>query len=188
MSQQELLKYVVAILEAAGIPYMLTGSTVSSLQGFPRTTHDIDIVVGLRPAAVPPLLAAFPRPKFYLEEEAIRDGIARGTMFNAIDSEGGDTIDFWPLKPDAFDQSSFRRRIQESALGISMYVSQPEDTILSKLRCAKMSGGSEKQIADCIGVYELNHTALDQDYLDQWADELRVRDLLDRVRKSARIT
>ena len=45
MSQPELLKRVVQALDAAGIDYMVTGSIVSSLQGEPRATHDIDIVI-----------------------------------------------------------------------------------------------------------------------------------------------
>ncbi len=45
MSQQELLIKLLESLEQAGIDYMLTGSVVSSLQGEPRSTHDIDIVV-----------------------------------------------------------------------------------------------------------------------------------------------
>ena len=52
MSQQKLLKLVVETLDSAGIEYMLTGSVVSSLQGKPRSTHDIDIVVAVkRPSA-----------------------------------------------------------------------------------------------------------------------------------------
>ncbi len=42
MSQQELLINAVRALENAHIDYMLTGSVVSSLQGEPRSTHDID--------------------------------------------------------------------------------------------------------------------------------------------------
>jgi hypothetical protein len=48
MSQPELLKGVVTRLDEAGIEYMLTGSIVSSLQGEPRATHDIDIVIAVR--------------------------------------------------------------------------------------------------------------------------------------------
>jgi hypothetical protein len=185
MSQQELLRYAVAVLEAADIPYMITGSTVSSLQGQPRTTHDIDIVVGIDRSAIPALLAAFQSPRFYLEESAIRDAIATSSMFNVIDSEGGDKIDFWLLKSKSFDQFSFQRRYQETGAGTKMYVSQPEDTILGKLHWAKISGGSEKQIADCVGVYEVNATNLDMEYLKRWAEQLGVTDLLARVERQA---
>jgi hypothetical protein len=185
MSQQELLKYLAATLEAAGIPYMITGSTVSSLQGHPRSTHDIDVVVGLRPSAVSSLLAGFAPPKFYLDEDAIRDGIKTCTMFNAIDTEGGDKVDFWPLKPEAFHQTAFRRRIQQRAFGMLVYVSQPDDTILAKLWWAKEYGGSEKQIADCAGVYEVNYKNLHMEYLQEWAKELGVSDFLSQVQKKA---
>jgi len=43
MSQQELLAKVVGTLDGAGIDYMTTGSIVSSLQGEPRATHDVDM-------------------------------------------------------------------------------------------------------------------------------------------------
>lgn len=45
MSQSDLLKKIVGILAAREIPYMLTGSLVSSIQGEPRSTHDIDIII-----------------------------------------------------------------------------------------------------------------------------------------------
>ena len=40
MVEQELLVKLVRTLESSNIPYMLTGSYVSSLQGQPRSTHD----------------------------------------------------------------------------------------------------------------------------------------------------
>jgi predicted nucleotidyltransferase len=45
MSQQALLRRVVRALDGAGVPHMLTGSLASSLQGEPRATHDIDLVI-----------------------------------------------------------------------------------------------------------------------------------------------
>ena len=64
MSQRELLIYVANALESAGIPYMVTGSTVSSLQGVPRSTHDIDVVIGMPPSKIAQILAAFPEERF----------------------------------------------------------------------------------------------------------------------------
>lgn len=53
MSQQELLAKVVHTLEQLEIEYMVTGSIVSSMQGDPRSTHDIDIVVNLPQSKAP---------------------------------------------------------------------------------------------------------------------------------------
>ena len=172
-------------LEAAQIPYMVTGSTVSSLQGQPRSTQDIDVVVDLEPSKIPAVIAAFSEPRFYVQESAVREAIFAHSMFNIIDNEGGDKVDFWMLSAEAFDQSSFRRRRQEVGAGVTMYVSQPEDTILSKLRWAKLSGGSEKQLGDCIAVYEVNFPQLGLDYLKRWSLELGVEELFARVQREA---
>jgi hypothetical protein len=47
MAQQDLLSKVVQALDRSGSAYMLTGSFASSMQGEPRLSHDIDLVVDL---------------------------------------------------------------------------------------------------------------------------------------------
>lgn len=68
MSQQKLLKKVIQVLNETGIEYMVTGSVVSSLQGEPRTTHDIDIVVVIQKNTTKKMVDYFPPPDFYLDE------------------------------------------------------------------------------------------------------------------------
>jgi predicted nucleotidyltransferase len=58
MSQQELLKKIIQALDQAEIPYMITGSIVSSLQGEPRSTHDIDILIAMQKSKTQILLGA----------------------------------------------------------------------------------------------------------------------------------
>lgn len=188
MSQQDLLKRVVAQLDEAGIEYMLTGSVVSSLQGEPRATHDIDVVISIRESAgdaTAALKAAFPEPEFYLDEDAARAAIAERGMFNLIETREGGKVDFWLLTDDAFDQSRFTRRYVEEFEGARLAVSRPEDTILMKLKWATASGGSEKQFVDALRVYEVQHGRLDQPYLDAWAARLAVTALLSRLRAEA---
>src|SRR5687768_2944957 len=105
MSQQELVKLVIEVLEKAGIEYMVTGSIVSSLQGEPRSTHDVDIVIGLSAGQIPSLLHAFSSAEFYLSEEAIRDALRNSSMFNLLSLTDGEKVDFWLLTDDPFDQS-----------------------------------------------------------------------------------
>ena len=145
MSQQELLKKVIQTLNKARIQYMLTGSVASSLQGQPRATHDIDMVITVEKLNAHELAEAFPSPDFYLDEKSILEAINGQTMFNLIESQSGDKVDFWILSNEAFDRSRFSRRYIEKFMGIEMYVSSPEDTILAKLRWSKLCGGSEKQ-------------------------------------------
>jgi hypothetical protein len=175
-------------LEAAGIEYMLTGSLASSLQGEPRATHDIDIVIAVRTspgAAAATFKVSFPEPDFYLDEEAAQRAIAHREMFNLIETSEGDKVDFWLLTDEAFDQARFARRYLEQFEGIRLRVSTAEDTILMKLKWAVLSGGSEKQFVDALRVYEVQYAQLDQAYLDSWAPRLGVTDLLTRLRVEA---
>jgi hypothetical protein len=185
MSEQGLLTRVVTALVSTGVDYMLSGSLASSLQGEPRATHDIDLVVALRPADVPIVAAALSGPSVYLDERAMDEAVRRRSMFNLIDSASGDTVDFWLLRDDPFDRERFARRIEVDALGLRLKVSSPEDRILMKLRWAVQAGGSEKQVDDAVGVYEFQGDLLDEAYLDHWARTLEVTALLGEVRSRA---
>ena len=116
MSQQELLKKVFQILEDIRVEYMMTGSTASSLQGEPRSTHDIDIVVSIQKSAVNALVAAFPPPDFYLDRNSVIDAIDRQGTFSLIDSKEGNRVDFWILTGEPFDKSRFSRKYIEEVM------------------------------------------------------------------------
>ncbi len=75
MSQQELLKKVIQVLELTGIPYMITGSIASSLQGEPRSTLGIDILIVIQKAKANELSRAFQEPDFYLDKHSLLDAI-----------------------------------------------------------------------------------------------------------------
>ncbi|MGQ0814375.1 MAG: hypothetical protein ACT4O1_07900 [Gemmatimonadota bacterium] len=185
MSQQDLLKLVVGALERAGIDYMITGSVASSLHGEPRSTHDLDVVIEIEEKNLAALLSAFPRPEFYLAETAAREAIRTGGMFNVIDVAEGDKVDFWMLTRDPFDLSRFTRKVEEKVFGTRIKVSSPEDTILAKLRWARLAGGSETAFMDALRVYEVQAEVLDLPYIEAWAQRLGVADLWERIRSEA---
>lgn len=188
MSQPELLKKVIQVLEADGIEYMITGSIVSSLQGEPRSTHDIDILINIQLQSASKLARAFPPPNFYLDEEAILEAINQQSMFNLIDITTGDKVDFWILTQEPFDQSRFARRYIEVLSDFNLQVSSPEDTILAKLRWAELAGGSEKQFTDALRIYEIQFERLDMTYLKQWVKRLMVDELWKRLVDEAEVT
>jgi hypothetical protein len=134
MSQQELLKRIIQILNDLQIEYMVTGSVTSSLQGEPRSTHDLDLVVDLTKAAADRLHEAFPPSDYYVSEQAIQEALARRTTFNVVDLISGDKVLFWILTDEPFDRSRFARRRIVEVLGLRFLVSAPENTILMKLR------------------------------------------------------
>ena len=181
MSQQELLKKVVQVLDKAKIDYMVTGSIASSLQGEPRATHDIDLIVNIQPADVRVIVGSFQPPDYYLDEDAAVEAIQRKTMFNLIDINNGDKVDFWILTEEPFDQSRFARRYVEQTGDIEFEVSRPEDTILAKLRWAALSGGSEKQFTDALRVYEVQFGELDVSYIERWIHQLALESFWKRL-------
>lgn len=187
MSQQELLKKVIETLDQSGIDHMITGSVASSLQGEPRSTHDVDVVIAIQEADIEHLVGAFPPPRYYLDAESIREAISHGSMFNLIDVVEGDKVDFWILTNQPFDQSRFARKYAEEVMGMRLKVSSPEDTILAKLQWAVKSGGSEKQFTDALRVFEVQHGILDLRYLNEWAGILAVEDLWNRLQDEAEI-
>lgn len=175
MSQSELLNYALGLLNANEIPYMVTGSVVSSLQGEPRLTHDIDIVIVLHSRFAYAFAEAFPTNVFYVNKESVKDAIVRQSMFNVIDSTSGNKVDFWILTQSEYDQVRFGRRQKVKVSGIEdFYVTRPEDTILSKLLWAKMAGGSQKQLIDATRVYELQYEKLDIKHIEEWVQKLEL--------------
>jgi hypothetical protein len=181
MSQPEILSTVVRARDRAGIKHMLTGSLVTSMQGVPRSTHDIDIVVAMRPEDIPAVAGAFAAPEFYLSEQAMRQAIASGGMFNLIETRSGDKVDFWLLTDDPFDTSRFARRVRDAFGDLDLWVSSPEDTILMKLRWATDSPGSVRHFNDALMVYEVQSGNLDLAYIESWATRLGVDPLWRRL-------
>ncbi len=175
MLQQRLLEKVTAFLNSNNIGYMVTGSIVSSIQGEPRNTHDIDIVIELKTENIISLLNEFTAPHYYISKNSIEEAIVKKGMFNIINTEEGDKIDFWLLSDEDFDSSRFSRKIEVQFQKLKFFVSTPEDTILAKLRWAKLSGGSEKQMTDAVRVYEINYKNLDFDYLKIWVSKLQIQ-------------
>jgi len=188
MSQQELLKQVVAALNSAGIDYMVTGSVASSLHGEPRSSHDIDLLVSVDMTGARKLIETLRPPVYYLDPAAVADAIATKGMFNLIDTETGDKVDFWVLTDEPFDRSRFARKYEEEFMGVRLKAPTPEDTILAKLWWAKQAGGSEKQFGDALRVYELQSGRLDKDYLLDWVGKLGLGPLWKRLREEAEAT
>lgn len=180
------MKRVVSTLDQLGIDYMVTGSIASSLQGEPRSTHDIDIVVNLPRSMAHELAISFLPPDYYLDEAAVAEAIAGRGMVNLIDTVSGDKVDFWLLTDEPFDRSRFARRRHEEIFGMRIAVSAPEDTILMKLRWSRLSGGSEKQFTDAVRVYEVQQGGLDENYLRTWAEKLGLEGDMKRLKDEAR--
>lgn len=162
-------------------------SLASCLQGEPRATHDIDVVIEFDSQHTDDLIAIFPPPRFCLSRLSIEDAIQSAGMFNLLDVDGGEKVDFWLLTDDPFDESRFARRRTDKYADISVVVSSPEDTILAKLRWAEKSGGSEKQFGDALRIFEVQGSTMVIEYLEEWIERLGLQSWWKRLQVEAEI-
>jgi len=175
---------VVRAFEALRIPYFLGGSMASSVHGIYRATADADFVAAVRPHHAEPL-AGMLQPAFYAEPAAIQAAAAAHRSFNVIHLDTMLKVDVFVAEPDPFLAMQLRRRVLQ-AIGpdgaASLYIASPEDTILAKLRWCQDGGGvSDRQWNDVLGVLKVQAPTLDRAYLREWAQELRLTDLLRRA-------
>ncbi len=175
-TELDVLRDAVTRLERAGIPYMLTGSIALSYFAQPRMTRDIDIVVELLGRDAKSVAALF-APDYYVAETDIGTAIATRGMFNVLHLDQVVKVDFIVRKDARYRRHEFGRRQRVRMPGFEAWVVSREDLILSKLAWAKDSG-SELQIRD---VQSLLAGGADRTYLERWAPELSVTELLQKT-------
>jgi hypothetical protein len=184
----EVVQEVVSILSAMAIEYALGGSMASSLLGKPRFTQDADLTVEPFPGKEEAFVARF-GPDYYVSLTAVQQAITKRSSFNIIHVTSGFKVDVFVRKDRPFEQSLMLRR-HRAAIGDrpgeTILVVSPEDIILLKLEWYRIGGGvSDRQWADLLGVLKVQAGKLDEAYLDRWAAELKVEDLLVRARQEA---
>jgi len=178
--QLEFIKEIARRLDSVGIPYMMTGSMALALYARPRMTRDIDLVIECQSPDSETIVSLFERD-CYVDEQEIRDAIASRTMFNIIHNEWIIKADFIVRKNNEYRRLEFDRRRRFTIEGVSIWGVSPEDLILSKLYWAK-DGNSELQREDVRAMLQTAHD-LDWIYLEQWAEDLRVQELLSEMRE-----
>jgi len=179
---------VTDVFEQLGVAYVIGGSLASTLYGMVRTTQDSDIVAEMRREHLQPFVAAL-QAEFYVDEEMIADAIQHNSSFNIIHRETMFKVDVFIPCPRPFLQSQLARAQRQTftfEANISAKFASPEDTILSKLEWYHLGNEvSERQWRDILGVLKTRAGELDLGYLRQWANELKVNDLLERALKEA---
>lgn len=176
MTERDLLADCLRRLNQLGFPYMLTGSMASNFWGVPRTTHDLDFVVAYEPKSIPRIVAAF-EADFHIDGPAVLNALRPPYMFNAIDRRSALKVDFWTLRPDAFEQGMFARRLPVRLFEEPAWIASAEDTVLHKLYWNRITP-SERQLGDAAGIVAVQGEDLDRDHLKRWARELDVEETL----------
>lgn len=145
---------------------------------------DADLVAELKPEQVSPLVASL-EGEFYIDAKMILDAIQFSSSFNLIHLETMFKVDVFILKQRPFDINQMQRLVSQSvgdSPGEQAYFSTAEDIILAKLDWFRDGGeASERQWRDILGVLDLQSDRLDFEYLQEWAAELGIQDLLQRA-------
>jgi len=183
------LEPVVRAFEILGIAYQIGGSVASSAYGIARATIDVDLVTDMNETHVQPLVERL-RDAYYIDEERVRDAVARRTCFNVIHFESMLKIDVFVMKTRPYDRVAFARvRLEDLGEGEETrrhYVSSPEDVVLNKLDWYRQGGCvSDRQWSDVQGILKVQLTSLDLHYMQRWAVELGLSQLLQQAFQDA---
>jgi hypothetical protein len=173
---------VVDTFEALGVRYRIGGSVASSALGVPRSTLDVDVACELRLVHVVEVSTRL-ASTYYLDEDMIRDAIERQSYCNLIHLATMLKVDLFIRRDRPFEDAAFerlvRRTLDPSPNAREFDLTTPEDIVLHKLEWFRAGGGvSERQWRDAVGVLAVQRGELDWNYLNQWASELGIADLL----------
>lgn len=182
MTQAELLRYLVDVLEELGVEYMIGGSQASMYYGEPRLTRDVDVIVKLQHSRLPAFVDRFPPDEFYLDEKSAREAIDASGQFNIIHPTSGLKIDVY-INPDTpYDRARLARRQRLPLVaGVQAYFARPEDVILYKLLYHRQ-GGSDLHLRDILGIMRVSRSELDEAYVTEWAARLGLAAAWEHVR------
>ncbi|HJS47451.1 MAG TPA: hypothetical protein VJ773_05635 [Gemmatimonadales bacterium] len=173
MSPSELLRTVLAALDASDVPYMLTGSFAAAYHGRPRATQDLDFVVAPTAGRLGELTRRLVGAGFYVDEAAAQDALLHQAQFNAIHPGTGWKVDFIIRKSRPFSRAEFDRRREVRMEGLAFMVASVEDLILAKLEWARL-GGSARQLEDAAALARFHRAELDLAYVRRWASALGI--------------
>jgi hypothetical protein len=172
-------------LESLNVSYYIGGSIASSVYGIARATMDVDLVSELKQEHVKHLVQNL-KKDYFIDEEMIIDAIKNNSSFNIIHLGTMLKIDVFIPKAGFFNKKVFERKRKESISqepnSIQVFLCSAEDTILSKLEWYESGGSvSDRQWKDILGIIKVQDELLDKRYLIKWAEELGVKDLLEKA-------
>jgi hypothetical protein len=178
------------VLDDLGIPYLVGGSFASSVYGTPRATQDVDIVADIAMTHVDPLARAL-GVSFHVDRDMMREAVREQGTFNVLYLPTMFKADVFVLKGDPRSREELKRarteEIETSEGKVHIRFATPEDTLLHKLYWYRLGNEtSDRQWSDVTGMLKVQADSLDYAYLDRWAQQLGVSDLLAKAKKGLR--
>lgn len=172
------LKMVTGKLASENIPYMVTGSIAANFYTIPRMTRDIDIVIDVCESDVEKLVKLFSND-CYINEDSVRKAVQSRKMFNIIHNKGLVKVDFIIKKNIEYRVLEFNRKRTIDFEGERIFITCPEDLVISKLFWSKESE-SEIQARDIKNLLASN-PEMDLDYIEGWLQKLDLLKIYEKV-------
>lgn len=176
LSFQEFLKMILAVLDEAGIDYMIGGAVAVWPWGEPRSTQDIDIVIQLGIEHVNALSKELEKVEIFLPPDIIMENFfeTRGDLpINAIHGASGYKAEMFLVREeDELRKAAFQRRVKIDfgpEVG-DIYIQSPEDLIIYKMLYYSLSHQT-KHIRDIGSIIKTMGEQLDYEYIQRWAAE-----------------
>lgn len=181
LALEDALARLVAVLEIAGVPFMLTGSLASTAHGVPRPAVDLDVVIEPPGDAGDALVQGIVQAGFAIDggEATARAALAARSHFVIGDEAAAWKIDVVVKKDRPFSASEFDRRELMTVLGVRAWVPTAEDIIVAKLEWSKRSNDIARRVQqrrDVAGVVAARGQELDRAYVDRWIAALGLED------------
>lgn len=181
----EVLLDFTLVLAELGIQYVVVGSFASSARGFQRATRDVDILAKIGLEQVESIYERL-TGRYYVDRLSIRSAVLNRSHFNAIHLASMFKVDvFVPSDSDRLSQQQLNRHLPEKLSPDSdaiVYMATAEDTLLAKLIWYRKGHQvSDRQWADVLGIIRLQGERLDLVYLEDWAAQLGLTELLNRA-------
>ncbi|MCP5528147.1 MAG: hypothetical protein H7A47_15250 [Verrucomicrobiales bacterium] len=176
MPEADLIALFVEPLNRLQIRYLVSGSVASMLYGEPRVTHDIDLILILRPENVRQLGEAFPASDFYTPPpEVVEVEVAREHRghFTVIHLASGLKADCYTSGRDPLHAWAFSRAQRYAVGALNVQVAPPEYVILRKLEYYR-EGGSGKHLRDIRGMLDISGDLIDRTALAGWVARRRL--------------
>lgn len=170
-------------LNRLGIDYMVTGAVASILYGEPRLTHDIDIVMILKPGDIDRFRSEFPEDDYYCPPaEVLSTEVHRpsNAHFNLIHHTTGLKADCYIYSGDELHIWAFNNRREITLNGLQVKLAPPEYVIIRKLQYYQESG-SQKHLDDVRSILTHSADLIDREFLQS---ELKKRNLAEHLTAS----
>ncbi len=180
MKLEELAIHVIEAAESENVAFMAVGAIAAGAYGIPRSTRDVDLLVGIEmPGAVNSLIRKLSKMVSFDNQVAF-DTITWGRRHvGQSRSNPPFKVELFETFDDPFVSSEFSRRVQiyVPMLNRKTWLPTPEDVIVQKLRW-----GRNKDLDDARDVLAVQGPeSLDMSYVEKWCS---LHETLPRLREA----